>query len=99
MQEQVIHEDAFQYRQRVQKAKLRLAEYRAKYRNIAVVGHYYTVEYMSAKQYLASGEPACDIDIKNCVPYYARLDDLLSVKEENFLEAAIEGRQAQIMSA
>lgn len=47
-----IQEDAFQYRRRIQKVKNLLEEYRENYSRIAVVTHYYTIEYLSAMEYM-----------------------------------------------
>ena len=63
-------------------AKHRISEYREKYRRIAVVCHYYTIEYMGASKYEECGVPAYNIDIKNCRPYYSKLSNLLSVREK-----------------
>ena len=60
-----------------------ICRYRQRYNRIAVVSHFYAIEYLAATGYESSGVPKYDIDIKNCTPYYASLDDLLSVREEN----------------
>ena len=83
LKEQKICEGALLYRKRIQVLKNLLSHYRQKYSSVAVVCHYYTIEYLSAKNYFESGEPETYIDIKNCTPYYSKLSDLLSVKEEN----------------
>lgn len=72
-----IHEDAWTYRKRVNRIKKMIADYKNRFEKIAVVTHYYTIEYISAYDYEPCGMPKYYIDIKNCQPYYACLDNLL----------------------
>lgn len=84
LKEGLVLEDAFQYRKRIQLAKHRIAHYQRKYDKVAIFCHYYTIEYISAQRYQPDGAPVLAIDIKNCQPYFARIEDLLEVKEEGF---------------
>lgn len=77
LKEGLIFEDAFQYQRRIFQAKQRIAEYKKRYHRIAIVCHYYTVEYMGADTYEKSGIPVSTTDIKNCRPYYSRIEKLL----------------------
>lgn len=38
---------------------------------MAIVSHYYTIEYISAVDYMQCGAPKYYLDVKNCIPYYA----------------------------
>ena len=58
-----------------------IARYRQSYKKVAIVSHYYSIEYMTAMNYNEDGTPECYMDIKNCTPYYSSLEDLLSIKE------------------
>lgn len=59
-----------------------IANYRERYSKIAIVSHYYTLEYLGAMEYMNCGTPKYYIDIKNCLPYYASVSGILSVKED-----------------
>ena len=80
LKEEKIHEDAILYRRRMQQAKYRIAQFNEKYSRIAIVCHYYTIEYITAFEYMECGTPIYTIDIQNCRPYYCHLSDLLSVE-------------------
>lgn len=56
--------------------KRMIKEYKKKYERIAMVTHYYTIEYLSAVEYKSDGSPKFYIDIENCKPYYASVLDL-----------------------
>lgn len=50
-----LKEEYGEFKQRVEKAKNLLKEYRSKYGKIAVVAHYHTIEFMKAKQFTEDG--------------------------------------------
>lgn len=52
--------------------------YKRIFPRIAVVSHYYTIEYISAVDYQKCGTPKFYIDVQNCTPYYARSSKLFS---------------------
>lgn len=79
MREKKVYEDALTFRKRIQDVKSLLDKYREKYERIAVVTHYYTIQYISAMEYQEDGSPEFYIDIKNCKPYFASLTDVLSL--------------------
>ena len=58
-----------------------LVSYRQRYKRIAVVTHYYAIEYLTAMDYHEDGSPMCYLDIKNCTPYYSNLSNLMSIRE------------------
>ena len=53
-----------------------IKDYKKRYETIAMVTHYYTIEYISALEYKSNGSPNFYIDIENCKPYYASVADL-----------------------
>ena len=59
-----------------------LRRYREKYKLIAVVTHYYTIEYLGAMEYKEDGSPHTYFDIKNCTPYYSSLERLLTTDDK-----------------
>lgn len=73
LREKILHEDAFRYRKRVQEMKDMVARYRQRYNKVAVVTHFYAIEYISAMGYEEDGAPKYYMDIKNCTPYYSSL--------------------------
>ena len=50
-----------------------VARYRQRYNKVAVVTHFYAIEYISAMGYEEDGAPKYYMDIKNCTPYYSSL--------------------------
>ena len=62
--------------------KAMLREYKKQYKKIAIVTHYYTIEYISAVEYKSNGSPKYYIDIENCKPYYASVPDLEKKKRK-----------------
>ena len=82
LREGKLHEGLFSYRKRIQQSKRMIAEYRKKYNRVAIVSHYYTIEYLGAVSYKSCGTPSYYIDIKNCKPYFANLANMLAHKAE-----------------
>jgi hypothetical protein len=56
-----VFEHALEIRQRTNQVKKIIAEYQQKYKKIAVVSHYYTIQTLLAEEYEENG------DIKNHV--------------------------------
>ena len=79
MKEGAIHEGPLYYRERTKRIKQKLAEYKKKFHKIGIVSHYYTIEYLAAKEYEICGTPVHYMDVKNCIPYYACLEELLAI--------------------
>jgi len=52
LKEGKIYEDGEQYLKRIEKAKKKLSFYRSLFSRIVVVSHYYTIQYLSAEEYL-----------------------------------------------
>lgn len=75
-----VYEDAFQFRKRIEDLKQRIAYYKSIFNRIAIVSHYYTIEYMGAEKYMKNGTPNFNLDVKNCTPYYASTEKLLLSK-------------------
>lgn len=48
MRKQKVYEDPLAFRKRIQNVKHLLDKYRQKYEKIAIVTHYYTIEYLTA---------------------------------------------------
>ena len=48
LKENKLYENAITYRQRIERVKAKISEYKEKYKRIAVVSHYYTIEYLGA---------------------------------------------------
>lgn len=71
-----IGEDAIQYRKRIENLKKKIHNYKKFFRNIAIVSHYYTIEYICAKEYTNCGDPLFYLDVRNCTPYYAHTKNL-----------------------
>ena len=82
LKDKQILEDALTFRRRVQSIKEMITNYKQQYRTIAVVTHYYTIEYLSAIEYNEDGSPSFYTDIKNCKPYYASVSDLSRAKQD-----------------
>jgi len=77
-----IYEDAYQYRKRIEKVKERIGYYKSVFNRIAVVSHYYTIEYIGAKQYQTNGTPNFCLDVQNCTPYYSSTQMILSLAHQ-----------------
>lgn len=88
LKEGKIYEDAYQYRKRIDKVKERIGYYKSVFNRIAVVSHYYTIEYIGAKEYLSSGDPNFCLDVQNCTPYYASTQMILSFTQQNSSKTA-----------
>lgn len=71
LKEGKIYEDAYQYRKRIDKVRERIAYYKSIFNRIAIVSHYYTIEYIGAKDFMTCGSPNFCLDVKNCTPYYS----------------------------
>ena len=58
-----MQETVPQYWKRVQKMKNMIARYKQSYKKIAIVSHYYSIEYISSMSEHADGTPDCYMDI------------------------------------
>jgi broad specificity phosphatase PhoE len=57
-----------------------LAEYKKKYKKIAVVSHYNTITALIASKYDEKGQALNIPDIPNASPYYLSIAKLLKIK-------------------
>jgi hypothetical protein len=57
-----------------------LAEYRKKYKKIAIVSHFYTIATLTASQFNENGEIVDFPEILNATPIFTSLEKLQSVK-------------------
>ena len=56
-----------------------LKEYKERYRRIAVVSHWYILTTMLSRKFGEDGANLDYDDVKNCVPYFVNLNDILHV--------------------
>jgi hypothetical protein len=76
LKEGLIFEDSQQFMKRVEKAKKKISFYRSLFKRIVVVSHYYTIQYLGSNEYLECGTPKFNIDIENCKPYFASVQEI-----------------------
>jgi hypothetical protein len=49
--------------------------------NILLISHYYIIQYINSKAFNEMNhKPVIDVDLKNCIPYYNNLQDILNYK-------------------
>lgn len=77
LKEGKVYEDGEQFFKRIEKTKKRLSFYRSLFRRIAVVSHYYTIQFLTAEEYLECGTPKYDINVENCTPYYSSTHEIM----------------------
>lgn len=73
MTETMIYETPTNVRNRAQKIKKRLQEYSKKYKKIAVVAHYNTINYTCCTKFGKNDEPVDSLNIHNCQIYETSL--------------------------
>jgi len=77
LKEGKIYEDGKQFSKRIENTKKKISFYRSLFSRIAVVSHYYTIQFLIAEEYLECGSPKYDIDIENCTPYYSSTHEII----------------------
>ena len=80
LSKRIVYEQPIDLRIRIAKLKKALTEYKEKYNKIAIVAHYYTIEFIKSTGFKENGNLVSYQGILNCHPYYEQLEDLLKTQ-------------------
>lgn len=75
-----MYESPQELRTRMRLVKQILAEYKKKYKKIAIVSHFEVLESLLAKGYDHNGQTSQIQNFPNAVPFLRSIDDLLAVE-------------------